>query len=171
MGCLVDTFIITQTNEFKNMCNEEPHIDNIKYIFSKVPIRYHKMLKVLMDEFCEELDFIMDRSNFDKVYELIENLETDDAIFSDRYRGNCLQQILRKEFFDTLLILQNDLDMDKVNKFIVVRAGRDDIITEEKWKNNIGGDEAFVKKTIITFKEKGYKTHSSFKKEKYGSNN
>tara|TARA_Y100000310_G_C20681727_1_gene816383 strand:+ start:837 stop:1343 length:507 start_codon:yes stop_codon:yes gene_type:complete len=165
MGCLVDTFIITQSDEFKRICNEEPDIDKMEYIFNKVPERYHKMLKVLMDNFNEELDFIMDRSNFDEVYELIEDLETDDTIFSDRYRGNCLQQVLRKEFFDTLLILENDLDMDKANRFFVVRAGREDIITEEQWKNNIGGDEDFVKKASGIFQKKGYETHSSFKKE------
>jgi hypothetical protein len=45
--------------------------------------------------------------------------ETEGVKFSDRYRGECLQQIIRKTFYDTLLIIENDFSLEKENRFIV----------------------------------------------------
>jgi hypothetical protein len=70
--------------------------------------------------------------------------ETEGVKFSDRYRGECLQQIIRKTFYDTLLIIENDFSLEKENRFIVVNSNQ--VLTEEQWEKNIPGDQAFLHK-------------------------
>ena len=143
MGCLVDTFIITPKREFINCMG----IQKIDEIVKMVPDKYQMMLYPLINRFnC--LDFIMDnRSNYERTIEVTlvaSRYKTKYVRFSDRYRGECLQQIIRKTFYDTLLILENDFNQDKFNYFIVVRSNN--VITEEKWANNTPGDQAFLHK-------------------------
>ena len=152
MGCLIDTFIITPKREFIHCMGKQ----NIDEIVKMVPEKYKMMLHALIERFnC--LDYIMDnRSNSDMVIEVslvAERYETKYVKFSDRYRGGCLQQIIRKTFYDTLLIVENDFSWDKCNRFIVVRS--DNVITEDKWVNNTPGDQAFLHKAAQMMVESG----------------
>ena len=152
MGCLIDTFIITPKREFIHCMSKQ----NIDEIVKMVPDKYKMMLCSLIDRFnC--LDYIMDnRSNNDMVIEVslvAERYETKYVKFSDRYRGGCLQQIIRKTFYDTLLIVENDFSWDKCNRFIVVRSNN--VITEDKWANNTPGDQAFLHKAARIMVESG----------------
>ena len=152
MGCLIDTFIITPKREFIHCMSKR----NIDEIVKMVPDKYKMMLCSLIDRFnC--LDFIIDnRSDNERAIEvflLAERYETKHVKFSDRYRGECLQQIIRETFYDTLLILENDFNQDKFNYFIVVRSNN--VITEDKWANNTPGDQTFIHKVAQLMVESG----------------
>jgi len=130
--------------------------ENIDEIVKMIPVKYEMMLRSLINEFnC--LDYIMDnRTDYKKtceVFKVAGEYETDEIRFSDRYRGECLQQIIRKTFYDTLLIIENDFNWDKCNWFIVVRSNN--VIIEEKWKTNTPGDQAFIHKAAQLMVESG----------------
>lgn len=135
MGNLVDTFIITPNDDGLNFTDDQ--------IIKSVPKKYRFLLGNLLEKF--QLGAIMDYSNSDTIDDFITELEdkcdaglenepeigTDYwSMFTDRFRGECLQQILRKRFFKTLSIIVNDYSPDKVNKFIVVNS--DSSITEKE---------------------------------------
>jgi hypothetical protein len=154
MGCLVDTFIICLKDNWREIaiCTTE---QDIEIILSAIPDKYgtlfHKLIKEL-----GSLDQIIDTSNYEisnKVFKVAGKYETDEVKFSDRYRGECLQQIIRKTFYDTLLVVENDFNWDKCNRFIVVRSNN--VITEEKWANNTPGDQAFIHKVAGMMVESG----------------
>jgi hypothetical protein len=130
--------------------------ENIDEIVKMVPEKYKMMLYPLINRFnC--LDFIMDnRSDYERTIEVTlvaSRYITKYVKFSDRYRGECLQQIIRKTFYDTLLIIENDFNQDKFNYFIVLRSNN--VITEEKWANNTPGDQAFLHRAAQMMVENG----------------
>lgn len=79
--------------------------------------------------------------------------ETAEIKFSSRYRGECLQQVLRKTFYNTLMIIQDDFNQDKCNQFIVVMS--DSVITEAQWEKDIPEDQAFLRKSILSLVKSG----------------
>ncbi len=154
MGCLVDTFIICLKDTWREIaiCTTE---QDIEIILSAIPDNYRTLSHKLIKEF-GSLDQIIDTGDYErsnKVFKVAGEHETEDVKFSDRYRGECLQQIIRKTFYDTLLIVENDFNWDKRNRFIVVRSNN--VITEEKWKTNTPGDQAFLHKAAQLMVESG----------------
>jgi len=80
---------------------------------------------------------------------LIDNNYNPDG-YSQRYRGNCLKQVLRKIFYDTLLIIENDYNPYKYNEFIVVGSSK--IMTEIEWCGKKSVEEEFTEKAIKSLK-------------------
>jgi hypothetical protein len=150
MGCLVDTFIICMKKEW-NECGFEKK----DKFAAAVPEEYQPMFRGLLETY--QLGEIIDTQNYEKskkVYEIAYEYESDEVTFSSRYRGECLQQILRRVFFDTIMIIQNDFDWDKNNQFFVVNSK--EVITEDQWKTETPGDQAFchqVAKTLVEEKD------------------
>ena len=146
MGNLVDTFIISSKYEWMNRINF-PTDKDLQAILKAVPEKYRIMLRALMVKF-ESLDRIMDNRDCDMAYEVfnaVDPYQTDDVMFLSRYRGNCLQQVIRKTFYDTILIVENDYNEEKYNFFIVVYSNH--IITEEHWSSCLS-EEQVVHKAV-----------------------
>ncbi len=159
MGNLAETFIVRLKPEFK-----EPSIEKL---LLHIPEPYHRMFSILWDYY-SSLEHILDSRNLAGVLDMIEDY---DMLFDHRYRGECLQHILRRQFFDTLLIIQNVYSLEKRNVIHVLREGEavdiraypkwhsnrtesgqpkwrlafpvEDIISEEAWEENKPADEAF----------------------------
>jgi hypothetical protein len=133
MGCLVDTFIITPKPQWRDIAS----LTDIHKMLPYIPQSYHRLLSALLQEF-ESLNTIMDNKDKERAFEVFfmaREFEKDGICFSDRRRGPCLQQILRKTFYDTLLIIENDYNPYKYDLFIVVMS--QEIITELKWEKSI----------------------------------
>lgn len=112
MGMKCDKFLLRLKSEYEDKPLPE--------ILKMIPEKYHRMLAVLWNHF-QSLEDMIDSSNSETVFKLVAELETDDARFTERYRQkDCLQQILRENFFDTLLIIQNVNNALRYNLFQVV---------------------------------------------------
>jgi hypothetical protein len=136
MGCLVDTFIITPKQEWRDAAAITNDID-IQKILPYIPQYYHRLLSALLQEF-ESLNIIMDNRDKEKTLEVLyraRDFETEGVWFSDRRRGKCLQQAIRKAFYDTILIIENDYNPYKYDQFIVVLSN--EVVTESKWERDV----------------------------------
>lgn len=154
MGCLVDTFIITPKPEWRDtVCLGTD--EAIAQLSEAIPFRYRHLFKVLMAT-CNCLNMLLDTRDRNKtlaILELASEYESAEMKFSSRYRGECLQQVLRKTFYDTLMIIADDYNPDKFNQFIVVMS--DSIITEAQWEKDIPEDQAFLRKSILSLVRSG----------------
>ena len=137
MGCLVDTFIITPKQEWRDAASLTSEID-IQRMLPYIPQYYHRLLSALLQEFVS-LNTIMDNKNkeraFNEVLLLARLFEQEGVWFSDRQRGQCLQQVIRKAFYDTILIIKNDYNPYKYDQFIVVLSN--EVVTESKWERDM----------------------------------
>ncbi len=154
MGCLVDTFIITPKPAWRDaVClNTE---EAAKQLSEAIPFRYRHLFKVLILT-CNCLNTLLDTRDRKKTLAIMEKAseyETAEIKFSSRYRGECLQQVLRKTFYNTLMIIQDDFNQDKCNQFIVVMS--DSVITEAQWEKDIPEDQAFLRKSILSLVKSG----------------
>ena len=162
MGNLADVFIVRLKPEY-----QEPKINTLLPL---IPQQYHQMFSVLWDHF-HSLSEILDSENLPLIDTLDYGPDCGNVFFTHRYRGECLQQILRRQFFDTLLIIQNVYTPNKRNVFQVLREGEaldirsypkwysnrtesgkpkwqlafpvEDMISEQEWENNNSADETF----------------------------
>lgn len=135
MGCLVDTFIITPKPQWRDAAALTNDID-IQNMLPYIPQYYHRLLSALLQEFVS-LNTIMDNRDKEKTLEVLyraREFETEGVWFSDRQRGQCLQQVIRKAFYDTILIIENDYNPYKYDQFIVVLSN--EVVTESKWERN-----------------------------------
>ncbi len=176
MGNLADTFIVRLKPEFK-----EP---NIEQIMPLIPKPYQQMFCILWDHFYS-LEHILDSRNLMNVLDMIED---SDMQFDHRYHGECLQQILRRNFFNTLLIIQNVYSPDKRNVIHVLREGEaldvrayqkwysdrtvsgkpkwrlafpvEDIISEEEWAQNKSEDEIYCHGVKKDLEAQGFQVHT-----------
>jgi hypothetical protein len=126
-----------------------------KQLSDAVPIRYRPLFDVLILT-CNCLNTLLDTRDRNKTLAIMEKAseyETAEIKFSSRYRGECLQRILRKTFYDTLMIIADDYNQDKYNQFIVVMS--DSIITEAQWEKDIPEDQAFLRKSILSLVKSG----------------
>ncbi len=136
MGCLVDTFIITPKQEWRDAAAITNEID-IQRMLPYIPQYYHRLFSALLQEF-ESINTIMDNKNKERTLEVLyraRDFETEGVYFSDRRRGQCLQQVIRKAFYETLLIIENDYNPYKYDQFIVVMS--QEVVTESKWERNM----------------------------------
>ncbi len=143
MGCLVDTFIITPKRHWMHR-TDCPDEKDLRKIINAVPFKYRMMLRALMIRFTS-LDVIMenrDTGHAGEVMQTAEPFETDDVCFEHRYRGECLQQIIRMRFYRTLLILENDINPEKYNYFIVCSS--DQVICEDQWHRHLPHEQVFI---------------------------
>ena len=135
-----------------------------------IPSPYQRMFSILWDHYAS-LEDILDTDRFARIEAMKLEESPPHVVFAHRYRGQCLQQILRQSFFETLLIVQNVYSPDKRNVFHVLREGEaldicaypkwysdrtesgkpkwrlafpvEDIISEEEWENSKPEDETF----------------------------
>ena len=87
-----------------------------------------------------------------------DNPELSRIKYDHRYRGVCLRQVIRRVFYNTLLIVENTIDMDKCNRYIVLRSN--DVISEGELMTEQSEDEKFVGKVAKYFTDKGYELRS-----------
>lgn len=87
-----------------------------------------------------------------------DNPELNKIKYDHRYRGECLRQIIRRVFYNTLLIVENTIDMDKCNRYIVLRSN--DVISEGEIMTEQSEDEKVVGKVAKYFTDKGYELRS-----------
>ncbi len=179
MGNLADTFIVRLKPEFK-----EP---NIEQIMPLIPKPYQQMFCILWDHFYS-LEDILDTDRFAGIEAMKLEESPPHVVFAHRYRGQCLQQILRQSFFETLLIVQNVYSPWKHNFFHVLRKNEacevrvfqhwlsyrhdglgarcqvaisaSDILTEEQWATTPSDDEAFSQKAKEDLEAKGFQVHT-----------
>jgi len=179
MGNLADTFIVRLKPEFK-----EATIDKLMPL---IPEPYQRMFAILWDHYAS-LEHILDSNSM----ACIESMDIEESpphvVFAHRYRGECLQQILRRQFFDTLLIVQNVYSPNKRNVFHVLREGEavdirvypkwysnrtesgkpkwrlafpvEDMISEREWENAKSEDETFRDIAKKDLEAKGFQVHT-----------
>jgi len=178
MGQLVDVFVIKINPAFEDA--------NFDEIVGHIPERYVPMFSALWNEF-QSLEEIMDERHLDLIMDIAEefNNEECDIFFMRRYRHESLYQHIRTIFFDTLLILQNQFDARKLNRCIVVNkkdmiaitlpmprvltdnvinVRADDLISEDKWKATIPGDQQMLQSTVEDLQEDGFTVYSDIHK-------
>jgi hypothetical protein len=166
MGCLVDTFVVVSKYAWMNGINGSSEKD-LRDILNAVPDKYRMMLRALLVKF-ESLDAVLENRNTDhagKVIKAAEPYETDEVKFIHRYRGECLQQIIRTTFYDTLLILKNDYNPDKSNYFIILRSN--EVITEEHWNSCMAEEQVFLRKVVGHMLQKGFNTITTIEGKTY----
>lgn len=155
MGNLVDTFIITPKKQWERLLYMK---DGNETIVSYVPLPYRPMLKRLLDTF-GYMDRIMDNRDYEMAYAVWKTaraFEKDGVAFRRRYREDCLQQVIRTTFYDTLLIIENDYNPEKYNYFVVVHSR--DIVSEQNWRSHISEDQSFLNKTMESLTANGFQT-------------
>ncbi len=178
MGNLADTFFVRLKPEIRDA--------SIEILMPHIPSQYQRMFSILWGQFAS-LEHILDSGNMAR----IEPMDIEEAppgvVFTHRYRGECLQQILRHKFFDTLLIVQNVYSPDKRNVIHVLREGEavdiraypkwysdrtesgkpkwrlafpvEDMISEREWENAKPADETFRNIAKIDLEAKGFRVH------------
>jgi len=180
MGNLADVFIVRLKREY-----QEPQINALLPL---IPQQYHQMFSVLWDHF-HSLSEILDSESIPLIDTMEYGPTCGNVSFTHRYRGECLQQILRRQFFGTLLIIQNVYSPDKRNMFHVLREGEaldiraytkwysdrtesgkpkwqlafpvEDMITEQDWRSNTREDEAFRDGVLKDLVAKGYQVYTA----------
>lgn len=155
MGNLVDTFIITPKKQWERLLYMKDGKDTL---ISHVPLPYRPMLKELLDTF-GYMERIMDNRDYEMAYAVWKTarpFEKAGVVFRRRYREECLQQIVREIFYDTLLIIENDFNPDKYNYFVVVHSR--DIVSEREWQSRMSEDQSFLNKTLESLTAKGFHT-------------
>ena len=175
MGCLVDVFVIKIKPVFEDA--------NFDELVGELPGRYAPMFSALWNEF-QSIEEIMDQRHLDITFDIAQEFENDDCnlFFLRRYRHESLYQIMRTTFFDTILILQNQYDEQKLNKCVIINK-RDvigitlpetatytfsndlevearDFISEKQWKEGIPKDQQFVQSAITDLEDNGFTVYS-----------
>jgi hypothetical protein len=158
MGNLVDTYVIRMKDEWSQKQHELNWNDFAEVAVPAVPEKYQEMLRILLkNHFMEEImNNVTWREHWYEIMEPASNLETKDLRITSRYREESLMQVLRKTFYDTLLIIENDYDHNKENKFFVVLG---DPISEEQLQNPTE-DQIGVHNLGLSLAEKGYTTYT-----------
>ncbi len=159
MSCLVDAFVITSKYKWMHIINY-PTEKDFHTILKAVPEKYRMMLRALMVKF-KSMDLIMDNRNPEnamKIMKAAEPYQIEDIRFHDRYRGKCLQQILRITFYDTLLIVENDYNEAKYNYFICLKSNH--VISQSHWASCMSEDQSFVQQTFRCLEKSGSNVHA-----------
>lgn len=180
MGNLADTFIVRLKPEFRDA--------SIEKLMPHIPSQYHQMFAILWDHYAS-LEHILDTDNMARIEAMNIEESPPHVVFAHRYRGECLQQILRQTFFETLLIIQNVYSPWKHNFFYALRENEacevrvfqhwqsyrpdglgarcqvafsvSDIIREEQWATAPSEDETFYRKAKQDLEAQGFQVHLS----------
>ncbi|MFA6448812.1 MAG: hypothetical protein WCX65_05030 [bacterium] len=162
MGNLVDTYVITPKHDVDEKGIHDDYIDRsdseiLEMVTDDIDRAF---LTEVFSQGCQVIDLFQRLSEIpEPVWKLIEEYEEKHQSwkFVRRYRQDSLIQRLRKQFFTTLLIVENDYDPDKQNRFVIVRS--DELIhlepqpafklmTEEQFSATLPEDQAFCQKVI-----------------------
>ena len=161
MGNLVDTFIITpKTNWVDKITYVKLYLDDI---IIELPNRYKKMMKDIVEgcEYYCSMNTIMDPNSveLDMIHQVLVDNKYSFHKYNHRYRGDCLKQVLRKKFYDTLMIIENDYNSSKNNRFVIVSSHK--IISEENWLSRDNSEGKFSKESDKVFESKGYRVYQN----------
>jgi len=134
---LVDTFIITPKPDWRD-ASAYTTADEAIRMETLLPEKYRPLFAYLIRESLNEL---MDNRDHVKAYEVMAR-----AVVSGREgpwyakNGESLQQVIRKTFYDTILVIHNDLNPFKYDYFIVVHSK--EVYTEVEWeaKRRLNGE-------------------------------
>ena len=155
MGNLVDTFIITPKKQWEQLLYVQ---ENNETIASCAPLSYRPMLKALLDTY-GYMDRIIDNRDYEMAYavwETARSFEKEVVVFRRRYREECLEQVVREIFYDTILIIENDYNPEKYNYFVVVHSR--DIVSEKEWQSRLPEDQSFLNKAMESLAVNGFHT-------------
>ena len=126
---IVNTFIITPKPEWRDAACFT-HNDDAARMEMALPEKYKPLFRYLLSD---NLNDLMDNRDHRKAYNIMAS-----AVISGRegtwfsHTGECLQHIIRKTFYDTLLILHDDYNQFKYDYCIVVLSK--EIISEKRWE-------------------------------------
>jgi hypothetical protein len=126
---LVDTFIITPKQEWRD-ASAYTTADEAIRMETLLPEKYRPLFAYLIRESLNEL---MDNRDHVKAYEVMAR-----AVVSGREgpwyakNGESLQQVIRKTFYDTILVIHNDLNPFRYDYFIVIHSK--EVYTEAEWE-------------------------------------
>jgi len=179
MGNLADTFIVRLKPEFRDA--------PIEMLMPHIPSQYQPMFTVLWDHYAS-LEDILDTDNMARIESMNLEQASPHVVFAHRYRGECLQQILRQTFFETLLIIENVYSPWKHNFFNVLRKNEacevrvfqhwqsyrhdglgarcqvafsaSDILTEAQWGTTPSEDETFSRNAQQDLEAQGFQVHT-----------
>ena len=128
----------------------------------------------------------MDSKNANRIEVILSMHEAIQAKYWHRYRGPCLQQILRSQFFETLFIAENTYSSTKRNMVYVlseedvlriqalaakckhtvnatpkwsINCDGKDIINEEQWATNKPEDQQFLEQATEDLEADGFTVH------------
>ncbi len=155
MGNLVDTFLIRIKDKWKDIVSY-PNEEQVMMILAEIPAKYHEMYKGLLKGDFSQMDEIMDTTWEGRSWEVEKiadgfNDPAKEVYFDVRYRTQCLKSILRKKFYDTISIIEDDFDPSKRNRYITV-AGCAKLINENDL-NEMSGDQKFTHQACKSFVE------------------
>jgi hypothetical protein len=126
---LVDTFIITPKPDWRD-ASAYTTADEAIRMETLLPEKYRPLFAYLIRESLNEL---MDNRDHVKAYEVMAR-----AVVSGREgpwyakNGESLQQVIRKTFYDTILVIHNDLNPFRYDYFIVIHSK--EVYTEVEWE-------------------------------------
>ena len=126
---LVDTFIITVKEAWRDVASYTTAEDALR-MEMLIPENYRPLFAHLVGESLNEL---MDTRDHVKAYETMAKATVSgkEGPWYAR-KGECLQQILRRIFYDTLLIIRGDYNPFKYDYVIVVHSK--EVLTEREWQ-------------------------------------
>jgi len=131
---IVNTFIITPKDEWR----DEACYTRTQYAAKMelmLPERYRPLFSTLIKD--QSLNDLMDNRDHKRAYEIMAQ-----AMVSDKegpwlsHKGESLQHILRKTFYDTLLIIHGDYNPRKYDYFVVALSR--EVISEKTWEEKTG---------------------------------
>lgn len=143
MGNLVDTFILIPKDiDICTYISLHTKYEYKKSMLDLVRDKYVEMLSDLIDMFLEKTgefsiyNIIQPKNDYDwnLILDIVEGSKKYKCNYDDRFRGDCLRQELRRVFYDTICIIENDYNDYKTNKFLIV--GSDNVITEYEWEKS-----------------------------------
>ena len=126
---IVNTFIITPKPEWRD-ASAYTRCDEAMRMAFILPEKYRNLFRYLIRD---SLNDLMDIRNHRKAYDIAAR-----AAFSGEegtwfsHRGECLFHILRRTFYDTLLIIRNDYNPYSFDTSIVVLS--QETMTEGEWE-------------------------------------
>ncbi|HPC67677.1 MAG TPA: hypothetical protein PLL96_10385 [Syntrophorhabdaceae bacterium] len=128
---IVNTFIITPKKEYtETLMATSEHQKSI--LAALLPEKYRDLFKSIVKDSVNE---IMDNRDYKKAYRIMAEamLTGNGSLWYPDNRSDSLQQVLRKTFYETLLIIKNDYNPYKFDQFIVVFSS--EVITEKQYES------------------------------------
>lgn len=128
---LVNTFIITPKPEYTDALIITSHLQKIT-MASLIPEKYRTLFKSIVKD---SVNNIMDNRDHQRAYSIMaEAMITGyGALWYPDTGADSLQQIIRRTFYNTLLIIKNDYNPYKYDYFIIVLS--QEVISEHAFES------------------------------------
>lgn len=132
---IVNTFIITPKQEWRDAtCLTTYEAKGV--MAHMLPDKYRTLFKSLVKD---SLNEVMDNRDHKKAYSLLAEamLAGGGEAWYAKNTGDCLLHVVRKTFYDTLMILRGDYNPCKYD-YVIVTLSRD-VISEKIWQEGFTG--------------------------------